>query len=67
MPVLRLAGEALSSLHPLAAARAFGAMREEVLLGRDGNGPVFALLLPDDAAQAEESTGRRQPLSISAA
>ena len=56
MPVLRLAGEALSSLHPLAAARAFGAMREEVLLGRDGNGPVFALLLPDDAAQADEST-----------
>ncbi len=53
MPVLRLEGESLSSLHPLPAARAFGAIREEVLLGRDQIGPVFALLLPDDAARAE--------------
>ncbi len=53
MPVLRLEGEILSSLHSLASARAFGAIREEVLLGRDDNGPVFALLLPDDAALAE--------------
>ncbi len=53
MPVLRVEGERLSPLHPLAAARAFGAIREEVLLGRDEYGPVFALLLPDDAAVAE--------------
>jgi NAD+ diphosphatase len=53
MPVLRLAAEGLSSLHPLAAARAFGDIREEVLLGRDENGPLYALLLPDDAAHAE--------------
>ena len=53
MPALRVEGERLSSFHPLAAARAFGAIREEVLLGRDENGPVFALLLPDDAARAE--------------
>ena len=30
-------------------------MRAEVLLGRDDKGPVFALLLPDEAAQAEEA------------
>jgi NAD+ diphosphatase len=53
MPVLRVEGAKLSSLHPLAEARAFGAVREEVLLGHDEIGPVFALLLPDDAALAE--------------
>ena len=58
MPVLRLdEGESLSSLHSLPAARAFGAIREEVLLGRDEYGPVFALLLPDDAALAEAPQG----------
>jgi NAD+ diphosphatase len=53
MPVLRLEGALLSALHPLEMARSFGPAREEVLLGRDDSGPVFALLLPDDAASAE--------------
>jgi NAD+ diphosphatase len=53
MPVLRHDSEKLSALHPLQAARSFGAVREEVLLGRDAKGPVFALLLPDDAAISE--------------
>jgi NAD+ diphosphatase len=55
MPVLRPNGAGLSALHRLSAARDFGCVREEILLGRDAAGPVFALLLPDDCAQAEES------------
>lgn len=54
MPILRAEGEALSAFHPLAQARRIGAVEIEVLLGRDDAGPVFALLLPDDAAQTEE-------------
>jgi NAD+ diphosphatase len=54
MPILRAEGEALSAFHPLAQARRIGAVEIEVLLGRDEAGPVFALLLPDDAAQTEE-------------
>jgi NAD+ diphosphatase len=58
MPVLRAEGDALSESlspwHPLAQARKIGAAEIEVLLGRDEDGPVFALLLPDDAAHAEE-------------
>jgi NAD+ diphosphatase len=50
MPVLRLEGETLSALHSLNEARSFGPAQERVLLGRDETGPVFALLLPDDAA-----------------
>jgi NAD+ diphosphatase len=55
MPVLRLDGA--SALHPLAQARQFGAAQAEVLLGRDEAGPIFALLLPDDAAKAAETAG----------
>ena len=54
MPVLGAEGEALSAFHPLAQARRIGSAEIEVLLGRDEAGPVFALLLPDDAAQTEE-------------
>lgn len=54
MPILRAEGEALFAFHSLARARCFGAAQIEVLLGRDETGPVFALLLPDDAAQTEE-------------
>ena len=54
MPILRSDGAL--ALHPLAQARNFGAAQVEVLLGRDAKGPVFALLLPDDAARAEEAT-----------
>jgi NAD+ diphosphatase len=54
MPILRAAAAALSAFHPLAQARRLGAFEIEVLLGRDEAGPVFALLLPDDAAQTEE-------------
>ena len=53
MPILR--GEGALALHPLAQARNFGAAQAEVLLGRDARGPVFALLLPDDAARFEET------------
>lgn len=53
MPVLRLEGETLSALHSLDSARSFGPAQEEVLLGRDESGPVFALMLPDEAASAE--------------
>jgi len=53
MPILR--SEGALALHPLAQARNFGAAQVEVLLGRDAEGPVFALLLPDDAARAEEA------------
>lgn len=55
MPVLRLDGDRAVALHPLALARKIGAAEIEVLLGRDEQGPVFALLLPDGAAQAEET------------
>ncbi len=55
MPVLRLDGDKAVALHPLALARKIGAASIEVLLGRDVAGPVFALLLPDEAAQAEET------------
>ena len=54
MPILQLDGERASALHPLAQAREFGAALAEVLLGRDEAGPVFALLLPDAAAQVAE-------------
>jgi NAD+ diphosphatase len=54
MPVVRPVGDNLTAFHPLSQARAFGAARAEVLLGSDAAGPVFALLLPDDVAQAEE-------------
>ena len=53
MPIL--SSEGALALHPLAQARNFGAAQVEVLLGRDAKGPVFALLLPDEAAQAEET------------
>ncbi|WP_374545782.1 NAD(+) diphosphatase [Rhodoblastus sp.] len=53
MPVLRQAGDRLEGLHPLDMARNFGPARAEVLLGQDSEGPVFALLLPDEAATAE--------------
>ncbi|MCI4677521.1 NAD(+) diphosphatase [Rhodoblastus acidophilus] len=53
MPVLRAEGETLAALHPLPKARALGSILAEVLLGRDATGPIFALLLPDEAAQAE--------------
>jgi NAD+ diphosphatase len=55
MPILRAERDRRSALHPLAQARTFGAVQVEVLLGRDGNGPVFALLLADDAARADEA------------
>jgi NAD+ diphosphatase len=55
MPVLRAEGEGFSAWHLLAQARNLGAATTEVLLGRDDRGPVFALLLPDGAAQAEEA------------
>jgi NAD+ diphosphatase len=51
MPILR---DGALALHPLAQARDFGAAQVEVMLGRDAGGPVFALLLPDDVARAEE-------------
>ena len=54
MPVLRPLGDGVSALHCLSEARAFGAVREEILLGQDAAGPVYALLLPDDCAQAEQ-------------
>jgi NAD+ diphosphatase len=54
MSVVRAEGEDLFALHPLALARGFGAVRQEVLLGRDAGGPVFALWLTDDSAMAEE-------------
>jgi NAD+ diphosphatase len=54
MPALRLETERLRAFHPLARAREFGAAQAEVLLGRDAAGPVFALLLPDDAARTED-------------
>jgi NAD+ diphosphatase len=50
-----LSREGALALHPLTQARKFGPAQVEVLLGRDAGGPVFALLLPDDAAQAEET------------
>jgi NAD+ diphosphatase len=53
MPILRAEGDQRFALHPLAQARTFGAVQVEVLLGRDAGGPVFALLLADDAARAE--------------
>jgi NAD+ diphosphatase len=52
MPILY---DGALALHPLAQARKFGAAQVEVLLGRDAKGPVFALLLPDDAARTEET------------
>jgi NAD+ diphosphatase len=55
MPVLRLDGESVGALHPLARAKNFGATQAEVLLGRDDAGPVFALLLPDEAAQVVDA------------
>ncbi|WP_294538652.1 NAD(+) diphosphatase [uncultured Rhodoblastus sp.] len=54
MPILRAEGDALLARHPLAQARDFGAAEIEVLLGRDESGPLFALLLPDAAAQMQE-------------
>ncbi len=57
MPVLRLDDEGASALHPLAQARLFGGVQAEVLLGQDDAGPVFALLLPDEAAQVAEPSG----------
>lgn len=53
MPVLHQSGDGIVALHPLEAARMFGPVQEEVLLGRDERGPVFALLLPDEAAASE--------------
>lgn len=57
MPVLRVEGEGFSAWHPLAQARSLGSAATEVLLGRDDKGPVFALLLPDGAAEADEDSG----------
>jgi NAD+ diphosphatase len=54
MPILRAEGDKRFALHPLAQARRFGDVKVEVLLGRDEKGPVFGLLLADDAARAEE-------------
>ncbi len=53
MPVLHLASDRLEALHPLEQARKFAPPAAEVLLGRDGAGPIFALLLPDEAARLE--------------
>jgi NAD+ diphosphatase len=53
MPVLGRDGKRLFGLHPFAEARRFGPAQAEVLLGQDEIGPVFALLLPDEAATAE--------------
>jgi NAD+ diphosphatase len=59
MPVLRPDRERLVAFHPLEQARGFGAAQTEVLLGRDEIGPVFALLLPDEAAEADEAPDAR--------
>jgi NAD+ diphosphatase len=53
MPLLRKAGERLEALHSFAEARALAPPQAEVLLGRDDKGPIFALMLPDEAAAAE--------------
>jgi len=60
MPIL--SSEGALALHPLAQARNLGAAQVEVLLGRDARGPVFALLLPDEAAQAEATAEPRSVL-----
>jgi NAD+ diphosphatase len=53
MPVLRRDGDELEGVLAFAEARSLAAPLEEVLLGRDEKGPIFALMLPDEAAQAE--------------
>jgi len=50
MPVLQVDGPIISAFLPLVEARKLGEAQIEVLLGRDAEGPVFALLLPDAAA-----------------
>jgi NAD+ diphosphatase len=59
MTVLRANRDRLVAFHSLKQARAFGAAHTEVLLGSDETGPVFALLLPDEAAQADEAPDAR--------
>ena len=59
MTVLRANRDKLVAFHPLKQARAFGAAQTEVLLCSDETGPVFALLLPDEAAQADEAPDAR--------
>ena len=59
MPVLRANRDRLAAFHSLAQARAFGPAQTEVLLGSDEAGPVFALLLPDEAARADEAPDAR--------
>ncbi|HUO54796.1 MAG TPA: NAD(+) diphosphatase [Rhodoblastus sp.] len=52
-PVLRLSDGELAAFHALPEARRFGVVHEEVLLGRDAEGPVFAIMLADEAAGSE--------------
>jgi len=65
MPVLFPRGEGFAALHPLADVKTLAAL-EEVLLGRDETGPVYAAQLPDSVL-VEEPTGadgfvdQRQP------
>jgi NAD+ diphosphatase len=48
MPALRPHGERFSALHPLDEIKPLAAI-EEVLLGRDETGPIYAARLPDSA------------------
>ena len=54
VPLLRRTGNGLDPLFDRAAARQFGQLREEVYLGSDAQGPVFAVELDQPAAESEQ-------------
>ena len=64
MPVLRNGERGLDSLLPMSEIDALGGAQVEALLGLASDGaPIFAVLLPDDAAEmrSDSSDGFRRP------
>jgi NAD+ diphosphatase len=54
LPVLKRDATVLSALHHLASASDFGAIRELAFLGLDDRGPVFAVHLDGEMAEAHQ-------------
>jgi NAD+ diphosphatase len=54
VPLLRRTGNGLDPLFNRALAESFGQLREEVFLGSDAQGPIFAVELDQPAAESEQ-------------